>query len=304
MHFRTKYVFQVVDLFIYFAPSFYCKMQVVKHINDLQPIISKNREEGKSIGFIPTMGALHKGHLSLVERAGKETDFVVVSIFVNPTQFNDKGDLERYPRDVAKDAELLSTTACQLVFAPEVDEIYPEPDTRKFNFGPLEEVMEGKFRPGHFNGVAQVVSRLFDIVKPDKAFFGQKDFQQLAIIREMVKRLKFNLTIVPCPIVREPDGLAMSSRNMLLNSDQRKNAVHISKTLFEAVNKRGGLNVEELRQWVIDQVDKNEYLKTEYFEIVDETTLQPVKNWADAGRKVGCIAVHCGKIRLIDNVVF
>lgn len=294
-------------LFIYLLtlhPQYCCKMQVVKHIKDIQAIVEKARNEGKTIGFVPTMGALHQGHLSLVERAGKETGFVVASIFVNPTQFNDKTDLERYPRNLARDAELLSSTACQAVFAPEVDEVYPEPDTRLFNFGPLEMVMEGKFRPGHFNGVAQVVSRLFDMVKPDKAFFGEKDFQQLAIIREMVRKLKLNVEIVACPIVREPDGLAMSSRNLLLTPEQRKNAVHISATLFEALNKTGALNVETLRRWVVEQIDKNEFLKTEYFEIVDEKTLQPVKSWNDTGPKVGCIAVHCGKIRLIDNMKF
>lgn len=279
-------------------------MQVVKHIVDLQTILGIRKKEGVKIGFVPTMGALHEGHLSLVEKAGRETDFVVVSIFVNPTQFNDKGDLERYPRDLEKDLALLSPTPCQLIFAPEPDEIYPEPDTRQFNFGSLEEVMEGKFRPGHFNGVAQVVSRLFDIVKPDKAFFGEKDFQQLAIIVEMVRRLNIAVEIVPCPIIREKDGLAMSSRNMLLTAEQRKNAVHISATLFEAVNKTGELSVQELCKWVANRINENEYLNTEYFEIVDSMTLQPVKNWSDPGEKVGCIAVHCGKIRLIDNIKF
>jgi pantoate--beta-alanine ligase len=250
------------------------------------------------------MGALHEGHLSLVGKAGQETDFVVVSIFVNPTQFNDKGDLERYPRDLEKDVALLSSTPCQLIFAPQPEEIYPEPDTRQFNFGSLEKVMEGKFRPGHFNGVAQVVSRLFDIVKPDKAFFGEKDFQQLAIISEMVRRMNTPVEIVPCPIVRESDGLAMSSRNMLLTPEQRKNAVHISATLFEAANKSKELTVEELCKWVIDRINENDYLNTEYFEIVDSITLQPVKDWSEIGEKVGCIAVHCGKIRLIDNIRF
>lgn len=279
-------------------------MQVVKHINDLRTILSDKRKEGLSIGFVPTMGALHQGHLSLVEQAGEKTGFVVVSIFVNPTQFNDKGDLERYPRDLQRDVDLLTPTACGLVFAPEPEEIYPEPDTRQFNFGLLEQVMEGKFRPGHFNGVAQVVSRLFDIVEPDKAFFGQKDFQQLAIINEMVRKLELPVEIIPCPIIRESDGLAMSSRNMLLTSDQRKNAAHISATLFEAVNKTGELNVEELCNWVTNRINKNEYLNTEYFEIVDSVSLLPVKNWNDPCRKVGCIAVHCGKIRLIDNIEF
>jgi len=279
-------------------------MQIVKHINDLQPILNDQRKKGLSIGFVPTMGALHQGHLSLVEIAGQQTDFVVVSIFVNPTQFNDKGDLSRYPRDLQKDVDLLSASPCRLVFAPEPEEIYPEPDTRKFNFGMLEQVMEGEFRPGHFNGVAQVVSRLFDIVQPDKAFFGQKDFQQLAIIRELVRKLELFLEIVSCPIIREADGLAMSSRNMLLDPDQRLNAAHISATLFEAANKINDISVEQLCQWVIHGINQNEYLNTEYFEIVNEKTLLPVKNWSDPGKKVGCIAVHCGKIRLIDNIEF
>ena len=285
-------------------PHFYSKMQIVKQINDLRKILNEKRENGLSIGFVPTMGALHKGHLSLVEKAGQQTRFVVVSIFVNPTQFNDQADLERYPRDLMKDVDLLDSSSCQLVFAPEPDEIYPEPDTRQFNFGLLEQVMEGKFRPGHFNGVAQVVSRLFEIVQPDKAFFGQKDFQQLAIIREMVRRLNLPVEIVACPIVREDDGLAMSSRNMLLNPWQRMNAVHISATLFEAANKTGELSVEELCQWVINRINENEFLNTEYFEIVNESTLLPVKSWDDPCSKVGCIAVHCGKIRLIDNLEF
>ncbi len=279
-------------------------MQIVKHINKLQAILDNKRKEGLSIGFVPTMGALHAGHLSLVEKAGQQTGFVVVSIFVNPTQFNDKGDLERYPCDFQKDVDLLAPTSCQLIFAPEADEIYPEPDTRQFNFGSLELVMEGKFRPGHFNGVAQVVSRLFEIVQPDKAFFGLKDFQQLAIINEMVRKLGLPVEIVACPIVRETDGLAMSSRNMLLSNQQRLNVVLISATLFAAANKSGELNVEELTNWVINRINENEYLNTEYFEIVDAMTLQPIKSWNDTFRKMGCIAVQCGKIRLIDNIDF
>lgn len=279
-------------------------MQIVKHINELQAILDNKRQEGLSIGFVPTMGALHTGHLSLVEKAGQQSGFVVVSIFVNPTQFNDKSDLERYPRDLQKDVNLLEPTSCQLIFAPEANEIYPEPDTRQFNFGNLEQVMEGKFRPGHFNGVAQVVSRLFEIVQPDKAFFGLKDFQQLAIINEMVRKLEIPVEIVACQIVRETDGLAMSSRNMLLSNEQRQNAVLISATLFEAANKTGELNVEELTNWVINRINENEYLNTEYFEIVDSMTLQPIKSWNDHCLKVGCIAVQCGKIRLIDNVEF
>ena len=285
-------------------PHFYMKMQVIKYISDLQTVLNVKRGEGLKIGFVPTMGALHEGHLSLVKLAGEQVGFVVVSIFVNPTQFNDKTDLDRYPRDLQKDVDLLTGSACQLIFAPEPEEIYPEPDTRQFNFGQIELVMEGKFRPGHFNGVAQVVSRLFDIVQPDKAFFGQKDFQQLAIIKEMVRKLNLDVEIVPCPIIRETDGLAMSSRNMLLSPTQRKNAVHISATLFEATNKTGELSVEELCQWVIKCINENEFLNTEYFEIVNETTLIPVNNWNENCRKIGCIAVHCGKIRLIDNIEF
>ncbi|MBC8004377.1 MAG: pantoate--beta-alanine ligase [Verrucomicrobia bacterium] len=278
-------------------------MQVVKHISQLRLVLEDRRKEGLSIGFVPTMGALHKGHLTLVEQAGAQTGFVVVSIFVNPTQFNDKADLERYPRDLQKDVDLLTPTACQVVFAPEPQEVYPQVDTRQFNFGVLEQVMEGRFRPGHFNGVAQVVSRLFDIVEPDKAFFGQKDFQQLAIINEMVRKLNLGVEIIPCPIIREADGLAMSSRNMLLSPEQRCNATHISATLFEAVNKTNQMDVEELVQWVIKRINENEYLNTEYFEIVNSQTLLPVNSWDDPCSKVACIAVHCGKVRLIDNVL-
>lgn len=285
------------------SPHLNIKMQVVKHISQLRLVLEDRRKEGLSIGFVPTMGALHEGHLSLVEQAGRQTGFVVVSIFVNPTQFNDKADLERYPRDLQRDVELLTPTACQVVFAPDAQEIYPQVDTRQFDFGVLEQVMEGRFRPGHFNGVAQVVSRLFDIVEPDKAFFGQKDFQQLAIINEMVRKLNLGVEIIPCPIIREADGLAMSSRNMLLTPEQRRNATHISATLFEAVKQTKRMNVEELIQWVIKRINENEYLNTEYFEIVNSQTLLPVSSWEDPCTKVACIAVHCGKVRLIDNVI-
>ena len=284
-------------------PHYYSKMQVVKHINELRLVLNDKRKAGLSIGLIPTMGALHHGHLSLIEEAGKQTGFSVVSIFVNPTQFNDKGDLERYPRNLQKDIDLLTQSSCGLIFAPDADEIYPEPDTRQFDFGVLEQVMEGKFRVGHFNGVAQVVSRLFEISQPDKAFFGQKDFQQLAIIKEMVRKLNLPVEIISCPIIREPDGLAMSSRNILLNPEQRRNAVLISATLFEAVNQASKLSVTELCKWVIERINENEFLNTEYFEIVNAETLIAVKSWKEPCIKVGCIAVHCGTIRLIDNVV-
>jgi len=257
-----------------------------------------------TIGFVPTMGALHQGHLSLVKQAIAETDVAVVSIFVNPTQFNDPKDLERYPRTLDADLQLLEKTGCHIVFAPVVNEIYPEPDTRKFNFGALETVMEGKHRPGHFNGVAQVVSKLFEIVEPNKAYFGLKDFQQLAIIRNMVVQLNLLVEIVPCPIVREESGLAMSSRNELLSTEERKNAAVISETLFKAKELAGEKSVNELKNWIVETINKNKYLTVEYVDIVDDIQLQPVKSWNEKAVKVCCIAVFCGKIRLIDNIVF
>lgn len=257
-----------------------------------------------TIGFVPTMGALHKGHISLVEKAVKENDIVVVSIFVNPTQFNDKSDLERYPRNLDADLKLLEKTGCHIVFAPGVDEVYPEPDTRKFNFGSLETVMEGKHRPGHFNGVAQVVSKLFDMVRPNKAYFGLKDFQQLAVIKSMVRQLNLSVEIVPCPIIREKSGLAMSSRNELLTPEERQNAATISETLFQSKELTGKKSVHELKKWVIETINKNPFLTVEYFEIVDDMQLQPVNSWDEKNIKVGCVAVYCGKVRLIDNVVF
>jgi pantoate--beta-alanine ligase len=279
-------------------------MEVVKTVGELREAIEQQRINNVVVGFVPTMGALHRGHLSLVEKAGEESGFVVVSIFVNPTQFNNAADLERYPRDLDLDLKFLEHSACKLVFAPDVEEMYPEPDTRKFNFGQLETVMEGKFRPGHFNGVAQVVSKLFDMVQPDKAFFGLKDFQQLAIINKMVRILNYPVEIVPCPIIREPDGLAMSSRNMLLSNEQRLNSTLISQTLFEALTLAPSKTVDEVKRWVVETIDKNEYLETEYFEVVDDTELMPVDNWDVNINKIGCIAVNCGKVRLIDNVTF
>ena len=278
-------------------------MKLVGTVKQLQEELGKQGSKA-GIGFVPTMGALHEGHLSLVKRAVAENQAVVVSIFVNPTQFNDPKDLERYPRTLEADLALLKHTGCKFVFAPSVNEVYPEEDTRKFNFGKLEKVMEGKFRPGHFNGVAQVVSRLFDMVKPDKAYFGLKDFQQLAIIKNMVKQLDLPVEIVPCEIVREKSGLAMSSRNELLSPEQRENAVLISKTLFRAKELITEKNVNDLRNWVVGEINKNPYLDVEYFEIVDDEQLQTVTDWNEKNTKVGCIAVFCGKIRLIDNIVF
>ena len=279
-------------------------MQVLKSKNELVSLIDSYKKEGKTIGFVPTMGALHNGHLSLVKECKKNSDVTVVSIFINPTQFNDLEDLKRYPRTLDKDIELLKSVDCDLVFAPSVEEIYPEPDTRKFDFGYIESVMEGAKRPGHFNGVGQVVSRLFDIVQPDKAFFGMKDFQQVAIIKNMVKQLNYNIQIVPCPIIREESGLALSSRNTLLDEDHKKNAPHIYATLKKARNLASEMSVSDLKKWITDEINSNPYLETEYVEIVDDTTLKVTENWKEEGIKVACVAVYAGKIRLIDNIVF
>lgn len=279
-------------------------MQVLKSKIELVSLIDNYKKEGKTIGFVPTMGALHNGHLSLVKECKKNSDIAVVSIFVNPTQFNDPEDLKRYPRTLEKDTELLKIVDCDLIFAPSVEEIYPEPDTRKFDFGYLESVMEGAKRPGHFNGVGQVVSRLFDIIRPDKAFFGMKDFQQVAIIKNMVKQLNYSIQIVPCPIVREESGLALSSRNTLLDADHKKNAPHIYATLKKARNLASELSVSDLKKWITDEINSNSYLETEYVEIVDDTTLKITEDWKEAGTKVACVAVYAGNIRLIDNIVF
>lgn len=278
-------------------------MKLVSTTKELQTEI-QHLAQGNTVGFVPTMGALHQGHISLVKQAVSENPVVVVSIFVNPTQFNDPNDLERYPRTLENDMKLLEPTGCSIVFAPNAKEVYPEPDKRKFNFGKLEEVMEGKHRPGHFNGVAQVVSRLFDMVKPTKSYFGLKDFQQLAIVKNMVKQLQLPVEIVPCAIIREESGLAMSSRNELLTEEQRKNAAVISETLFKAKELKGQKSVQEITDWVTETINKNPFLDVEYFEIVDDEQLQPVKNWDEESTKVGCVAVFCGEIRLIDNIVF
>ncbi len=278
-------------------------MKVLNTKNELISLLENYKKEGKKIGFVPTMGALHEGHLSLVKESKKQSDITVVSIFVNPTQFNDPEDLKRYPRTLEKDLELLKPENCDVVFAPSVKEIYPEPDTRKFDFGYLETVMEGAKRPGHFNGVGQVVSRLFDIIKPHKAFFGMKDFQQIAIIRNMVHQLHYNIEIISCPIIREENGLAKSSRNMLLDEDHKKNAPHIYATLKKAKELVSQKNVSEIKQWISDEINNNPYLETEYVEIVDEMTLQVTKEWEEKGNKVVCVAVYAGKIRLIDNIV-
>ena len=250
------------------------------------------------------MGALHEGHASLVRYAVAENEIVVVSVFVNPTQFNDKNDLLKYPRTLEADCELLEKEGADYVFAPSVEEIYPEPDTRQFSYAPLDTVMEGKYRPGHFNGVCQVVSKLFMMVEPDKAYFGEKDFQQLAIIREMVKQMNFPLQIVGCPIVREEDGLALSSRNTRLSAQEREFALNISKTLFRSKEFAASHSVEETQQFVEESIASSEGLQLEYFEIVDGLTLQRIENWEDTDYVVGCITVFCGDVRLIDNIKY
>lgn len=279
-------------------------MKVVHTIKGLQEELSALRQQGKSVGLVPTMGALHAGHASLVKRCVAENQVTVVSDFVNPTQFNDLNDLKKYPRTLDADCQLLDACGASFVFAPSVEEIYPEPDTRHFSYAPLDTVMEGAFRPGHFNGVCQIVSKLFDIVKPDRAYFGEKDFQQLAIIREMVKQMKFPLEIVGCPIVREADGLALSSRNSRLNEEERKNALNISKTLFESRNFAASHSVAETKQFVEEAINKAPGLRLEYFELVDGRTLQSIQNWDDTDYAVGCITVFCGEVRLIDNIKY
>lgn len=258
---------------------------------------------GRNVGFVPTMGALHEGHVSLVRRCRNENDICVVSVFVNPTQFNDKGDLERYPRTPEADAALLQSAGCDIVFMPSVEEMYPTPDTRTFDFGQIDKVMEGRFRPGHFNGVAQIVSKLFDAVEPDRAYFGEKDFQQVAVIRDMVRQLGYKLEIIPCPIIREESGLAKSSRNTLLTEEQRIKAAQISKVLKESTTKEAaGLSIAETIAWVSEQFRNDSEFKMDYYEIVDGTSLQPVSDWNDSNDIVGCIAIYLGKIRLIDNI--
>ena len=279
-------------------------MKVIHTIEDLQAGLSVLKAQGKKVGLVPTMGALHAGHASLVKRSVNENDVTVVSVFVNPTQFNDKNDLVKYPRTLEADCKLLEDCGATLVFAPSVEEMYPEPDTRQFGYAPLDTVMEGAFRPGHFNGVCQIVSKLFDAVKPRRAYFGEKDFQQLAIIREMVRQMKFDLEIVGCPIVREEDGLALSSRNARLSSDERENALNISRTLFKSRTFAATHSVSETQKMVEDAIAAAPGLRLEYFEIVDGNTLQKIGDWNETSYAVGCITVFCGEVRLIDNIKY
>ncbi len=279
-------------------------MRIVKTIDALHAIVAEYKQEGKRIGFVPTMGALHEGHASLVSRAVSENDIAGVSVFVNPTQFNNKEDLAKYPRNIEKDAQLLEKIGADFVFAPSPEDIYTEQEmnsTFEFDFGGLDQVMEGKYRPGHFNGVVQIVSKLFNLVQPAKAYFGEKDFQQLAIIHRMVEVLKMPVEIVDCPIVREASGLALSSRNERLSEAEKDTAVNISRILFESKSLIANHSVKEVEKWVADQINAVEGLEVEYYQIVDRRSLQPATDWSNA---IGCVTVYCGPVRLIDNVKY
>ena len=279
-------------------------MKIVNNIKDLKGYLAEEKQNNKQIGFVPTMGALHEGHLSLVKRCVEENDVCVVSIFVNPTQFNDKHDLETYPRTLDKDCALLEPSGCKYVFAPSVEEMYPEPDTRTFDFGTVSAVMEGARRPGHFNGVAQIVSKLFYAVEPDNAYFGEKDFQQIAVIRAMVNQLNIPVKINACPILREADGLALSSRNVRLTPEQRQKAPLIARTLKESTNFAPEKSVQEVIDYVVNTINADPVMRVEYYEIVDGNTMESIQSWSDTTYPVGCITVYCGEVRLIDNIKY
>ncbi len=279
-------------------------MRIITKKDALQKAIASARKQYKSIGLVPTMGALHEGHLSLVRAAMRNSNFIVVSIFVNPTQFNNPRDLECYPRDLNADLELLHGYPVDLIFAPPVEEMYPEQDRRTFDLSPLDSVMEGRFRPGHFKGVAQIVSKLFETVKPDTAYFGQKDFQQLTIIKKLVSLLNIGIEIISCPTIREDDGLAMSSRNRLLSGPERAAAPLIHQTLLKAKQMREQHSPAKIREFVLSEINNHPLMQAEYFEVVDDQDLKPVKNWHGPKNKVGCIAVQLSEVRLIDNIYF
>lgn len=281
-------------------------MKVLRTVGELQEAMKLHRDAGKTIGLVPTMGALHAGHISLMNRARGDNDIVVASVFVNPTQFNNPTDLETYPRTEEADCRVLESAGVDYAFIPSVEEIYPELDTRVFDLGEVAEVMEGAMRPGHFNGVAQIVSKLFAWVNPTRAYFGEKDFQQIAVIRRMAKLEGFNFEIVACPIVREADGLALSSRNVRLTPEQRAIAPAIHAVLSDSIAMAGaGKSVEEVKKSVISQIDAKPQMTTEYYEIVNPLTMQPAESWMTPdGPAVGCITVYCGDVRLIDNITY
>ena len=279
-------------------------MEIIRTINELRDCLDLHRREGHSIGLVPTMGALHEGHASLVRRSVAENDVTVVSIFLNPTQFNDPKDLERYPRTLEADCRLLEQCGASIAFAPSVAEVYPEPDTRQFCYPPTDSVMEGAMRPGHFNGVCQVVSKLFSYVEPDRSYFGEKDYQQIAVIRRMVADLGIRSQIVPCSVVRQSDGLALSSRNTLLSDEERVTAANIYRIMKES--RSLGLSVQQTHDYVVDGINAIDGLEVQYFSIVDGDTLADVSSWDDAPSVVGCITVFCGTkpIRLIDHIKY
>ena len=281
-------------------------MKVYSKIVDLQNQLFEERKQGKEIGLVPTMGALHEGHASLVRRSVKENAVTVVSVFVNPTQFNDKNDLQNYPRTLEADCALLESCGADYVLAPSVEEMYPTPDTRQFEYPPVSTVMEGAHRPGHFNGVCQVVSRLFYIVKPTRAYFGEKDWQQIAVVKAMVRHLQINVQIVECAIVREQDGLAKSSRNTLLSADERAIAPAIYKALKGSLAYAKKHTVQETHDHVVEEINQVDGLDVEYFSIVDGNTLLDIDRWDASDSVVGCITVYCGKtpIRLIDHIKY
>lgn len=279
-------------------------MQIIRSVSELESFVAHALGNGKSIGLVPTMGALHDGHLSLVKRAIEENDVVIVSVFVNPTQFNNPVDLATYPRNEEEDFRLLAKEGATAVFAPSVEEMYPDgtKSDHVFELGTAAEVMEGKFRPGHFQGVAQVVCRLFRLCRPTRAYFGEKDFQQIAVIRNMVASEHIPVEIVPVPIKRADDGLALSSRNALLTEEQRKVAPEIHAALAYSVEYSKDHSVQATHDTVVERIDAVPYMNVEYFEIVDGRTLLPVEEWEESPDIVGCITVYCGKVRLIDNI--
>lgn len=279
-------------------------MEIIRTVDRLRKAVAEARAEGKTIGLVPTMGALHDGHMSLMRRARGENDVVVASVFVNPTQFNNKEDLATYPRTEEADCEKLEAAGVDIAFIPSVEEVYPEPDTRQFALGAVAETMEGAMRPGHFNGVAQVVSKLFAMVEPTRAYFGEKDFQQIAVIRKMVQLEGFDIEIVDCPICRESDGLAMSSRNTRLTPEQREVAPVIHRVLSSSVDWAKDHTLAETKRYVIEEINSFPHMEVEYYEIVDPLTMQPLESWDSLcnGRPVGCVTAYCGKVRLIDNI--
>ncbi len=278
-------------------------MNVFEKASELIQFLASERKKGNSVGFVPTMGALHNGHISLINKAKAENNVVVASVFVNPTQFNNAEDLKKYPRTIEDDKDLLQKNGCDALLFPSVEEIYPEKDNTVFDLGGLDTLMEGKFRPGHFNGVAMVVKRLFEIVQPDNAYFGEKDFQQLAIIRYMVKAEKLPVRIIGCPTLRETSGLAMSSRNMRLTEEEKIEAAAIYKAMVEAKENAKTSTPQNVKELFESAIKKNPAFKFEYFEIVDSETLLALVEWIPQRKAIACVAIWIRDVRLIDNLL-